>query len=104
MQLSKSIANPPSLPAWLFWDTNIAQLNWNHAWVSVIVRVLEKGNDKHFEEIVKYYGRSKILDAVQNKIKFLPEYAIDFVCQYFSLDKQDLACYNHKNRRPGHWL
>lgn len=72
MQSSKPIANPPALPAWLFWDTNVAKLNWTDAWLSVIVRVLEKGNDEHFEEIVKYYGRSRVLDAVQNKIKFLP--------------------------------
>ncbi|RYD76771.1 MAG: plasmid maintenance system antidote protein [Sphingobacteriales bacterium] len=44
----------------LFWDTDIAGIDWKKQYKAVIKRVFERGNDEEKQEILKFYGQDKI--------------------------------------------
>lgn len=51
----------------IFWDTDIAQIDWEKNKKAVIKRLLERGNKSEIEELIKYYG----LDTVKHEIKHI---------------------------------
>ena len=48
----------------LFWDTNIAKIDWEHQYKSVIKRVFERGNLQEKEEMIRFYGKEKVKEVV----------------------------------------
>jgi hypothetical protein len=94
----------PNLPERLFWDWNFNKIDWKKHSLAVIDRVIEKGNKEEWKEVVRYYGEAMIINALKKEIKYLPDYAIDDVCGYFHLKKEELACYERKQSRRGHWI
>lgn len=96
--------NKPNLPKILFWDWNFDKIDWKKGYLSIIDRVIERGNNEEWEELIRYYGRPKVIKALKSEIRYLPDYAIEKVCSYFKLKKEDLACYARKQSRPGHWI
>ena len=70
----------------------------------VIERVVEKGNKEEWEKLVKYYGEPQVIKTLKTEITYLPNYAIDDVCSYFNLRKEELACYARKQSKRGHWI
>lgn len=44
----------------LFWDTDISRIDWEKQAKAVIERVFERGNDDEKEEMVRFYGQTKI--------------------------------------------
>lgn len=44
----------------LFWDTDIASINWDKQFKAVIQRVFERGNEAEKKEIERFYGIEKI--------------------------------------------
>lgn len=94
----------PNLHKRLFWDWRYDDIDWQKTYRSVIERVLERGTKEEWEEIIRFYGRSVIIDALKNEIKYLPDYSIDDICNYFNLKKEELACYARKQSRNGHWI
>ncbi len=89
--------------AW-FWDTDYDSIDWQKAYRPVIARIIERGNEKEWEELIRFYGRPKVIGALRNEIKFLPDYAIEKVCRYFPIKKEEMLCYIRKQSRPGHWI
>ncbi len=49
-----------------FWDTSIDKIDWNRNKISVIKRVLSRGNEDEQKEIIRFYGK----DIVE-KIKLI---------------------------------
>ena len=94
----------PQLPKRLFWDTRFDELNWQKAYRTVISRVLERGTYAEWEELVRFYGRQTIIDALKNDITYLPDHPIEAICTYFNLKYEELACYAKKQSRKGHWI
>lgn len=47
----------------LFWDTDIAKIDWNQQFKSVIKRVFERGNIQEKEEIIRFYGKEKVKEV-----------------------------------------
>jgi hypothetical protein len=94
----------PDLPKRLFWDWNFTKINWQHDYLAVIDRVIERGNKDQWKEMLKYYGESKVIKVLKSEIKYLPDYAIDDVCDYFKMKKEELACYARTQSRQGHWI
>jgi plasmid maintenance system antidote protein VapI len=45
----------------LFWDTDISRIDWQRQCRAVIQRVYERGNEQEKNEIVRFYGRTKVL-------------------------------------------
>jgi hypothetical protein len=94
----------PNLPRHLFWDQRYDDLDWQNGYNSIIARVIERGTKQEWEELIRFYSQSKVLQALQHEIKFLPDYTIEDVCLYFNLQKEQLLCYTRKQSRKGHWL
>ena len=64
----KQPANTPELSklrAVLFWDTNLASINWEKQKNAIIKRVFERGNESEKNEIRRYYGENLVNEAMQ---------------------------------------
>jgi len=48
----------------LFWDTNMASINWEKQKNAVIKRVYERGNEYEREEISRFYGQNTVNEAM----------------------------------------
>ena len=94
----------PNLPKRLFWDSNIDKIDWQKGYLGVIGRVIERGNKQEWEEMLRFYGKRKVIKALKSEIKYLPDYAIEKVCNYFKLKKEELACYARSQLNKGHWI
>lgn len=44
----------------LFWDTTLASIDWKQMKVSVIKRILSRGNDEEINEIIRFYGANDV--------------------------------------------
>ncbi|WP_418604151.1 HigA family addiction module antitoxin [Hwangdonia sp.] len=44
----------------LFWDTTFDKIDWNKNKRAIIKRILERGNDKEINEIIKFYGKAMV--------------------------------------------
>jgi antitoxin HigA-1 len=47
----------------LFWDTDIAKIDWDQQYKSVIRRVFERGNFQEKEEIIRFYKKEKVKEV-----------------------------------------
>jgi len=94
----------PNLHKRLFWDCRYDAINWQASYRSIIERVLERGTNEEWEELIRYYGMAKVVYALIKEIVYLPDYATDKIIVYFNLKKEDLACYARKQQRRGHWI
>jgi uncharacterized protein DUF6922 len=88
----------------LFWDFDYEKINWQASYRTIIERVIERGVKDDWQELVHFYGKKMITEALKNEIKYLPDYAIENVCKYFKLKKEELACYARMQLRKEHWL
>ncbi|MEO8405757.1 MAG: hypothetical protein ABI480_14210 [Chitinophagaceae bacterium] len=106
MANEKNIENglKTNLDRGLFWDWRYDEIDWQKTYRSVIERVLERGTKEEWEEIIRYYGKPKIIAALKEEIKFLPDYTIDAVSSYFNIRKEDMACYVRTQLRKGQWI
>jgi len=98
------IRTTPNFHKRLFWDWNFSKIDWEKHYLAVIDRIIERGDKDDWKELVRYYGKPKIVKALKFEIKYLPDYIIDDVCSYFDLQKEAIACYAHKQSRKGHWI
>lgn len=70
----------------------------------VMTRVLERGNDEEYEELIRFYGKESVVRALKNEIKYFPDYILERITQYFALQVEDLKCYARKQQRKGNWI
>ena len=94
----------PNLPARLFWEYDYETIDWQKGALIVIERVLDRGNLGELKEMIRYYGRRKVLKVLKTKSIFLMDHSIERACAYFKLKPEELVCYMRKRSRPGHWL
>ena len=97
-------SSKPNLHKRLFWDWRYEEINWQGSYSSVIARVVERGTDEEIEELIRFYGKAKVINALKKDIKYLPDYVVDKVTHYFNIQKEELACYERKQLRRGHWI
>jgi len=88
----------------LFWDWRFSMIDWEKRYVAVMDRIIERGDKDDWKELVRFYGKPRVIQALKSEIKYLREYKIDDVCAYFGLQREALACYTHKQSRKGHWI
>ncbi|WP_152269783.1 DUF6922 domain-containing protein [Agriterribacter humi] len=94
----------PNLDKGLFWDWRYDEIDWQKSYRSVIEKVLERGTMEEWEEIIRFYGKPRIITALKEEIKFLPDYIINAVSSYFNIRKEEMACYVRKQLRKGQWI
>jgi addiction module HigA family antidote len=60
------------IPAILFWDTDINQIDWQRQKKAVINRIFERGNETEIEEIISFYGKETIIEELKSIPQYLP--------------------------------
>jgi hypothetical protein len=103
MSTTPTYPRPNLEPKW-FWDLDYEKIDWQASYKMVIARIIERGGSQQLEELVRFYGEDKIINALKNEIAFLPDFAIEAACRYFPVTKQEMLCYKRKQSRPAHWL
>lgn len=99
------IASPkPDLPKRFFWEFDYDRIDWQKAYVTVIQRIIERGGKERWQELVRFYGKEKVVNSIMNEINFLPDEIIEDACNYFNLKKEELKCYIRKQSQPKLWL
>jgi hypothetical protein len=94
----------PALERKWFWDFDYDKMDWQASYKTIIARIIERGGEKEWMELTRFYGRDRIINALKNEIPFLPDYAIKDASAYFSIPKEQMLCYTRKQSRPGHWI
>ncbi len=94
----------PDLPKVLFWDFDFDKVDWNRSYRTIIERVLDKGDSRDWEEMIKFYGRENVIKALKTDITYLSDMTMEAVCKYFQLSKEKLRCYTKKQLHQGHWI
>ena len=49
----------------IFWDTDIANIDWQKNKQAIINRIFERGNELEITEIVRFYGKEIVLAALE---------------------------------------
>jgi plasmid maintenance system antidote protein VapI len=52
----------------LFWDTDIAMIDWDKHYMAVIRRIFERGNEIEKQELLHFYGSEKIKTALNASV------------------------------------
>lgn len=94
----------PALEKKWFWDFDYDAIDWQASYKTIIARILERSGEKEWQELIRYYGRDRIIEALQKDITFLPDYSIGEVSEYFAIPKEQMLCYTRKQSKPGHWI
>lgn len=67
-KLAKGTPDLSILRKALFWDTDINRIDWQKQAVAVIERVFERGDDHEKQEVIRFYGKSKIDSVLSTKV------------------------------------
>ena len=94
----------PNLPKFLFWEFDYEKMDWQRGYLTVMERVIENGDQNHWEEMVRFYGLKKVLKALREEITYLSNHGVAAVYKYFHLSKQELKCYSKKQSQKEHWI
>ncbi len=104
MEQAPQIVDKPNLQPRLFWEFRYDEIDWQKSARSVIERVLVWGVDEEYEEIIRFYGRDRIVHALIMEHVMIPNYMMDHVIGYFGLKKEDLYCYRRRLTRHYSWI
>jgi len=89
--VKKIINSKPDLSSQSFWDTDLHKLDFDRYASFTIIRVLERGTEHDIEEITRYYGKDKIVNAITTAKRLLPRAQI-LGKQLFHLSNEQLEC------------
>lgn len=56
----------------IFWDTDMASIDWNRNKQAIINRIFERGNEQEITEIIRFYGKNVVLSALDLNKQFHP--------------------------------
>ena len=99
------IKHIPNLHPKFFWDFRFDSIDWDGGYKMVIARIVERGGQDQIEEIIRFYGREKVIRTVRDEISFLPNYAIEDALKFFpELKKEEMYCYLNRKDKPYHWI
>ncbi|MFD2938516.1 DUF6922 domain-containing protein [Flavobacterium notoginsengisoli] len=105
MKKAKKHKKIPNLHPKFFWEFVYDSINWERSYKMVIARIIERGAQEQIDEIVRFYGREKVITAVRDEIYFLPNYAIEDALKFFpELKKEEMYCYLNRKDKPYHWI
>lgn len=86
----------------LFWDVDKGKLDPEGSRMLIIERVITRGNLQEFTELVNFYSRKELADAVV-RIGYLDNRTLNFVSKYFNIPKKEFKCYIKKQSVRIHW-
>ena len=86
----------------IFWDVNFDKLDYDLRSNFIIERVFERGDVEDIRECRRYYGDSKIADALTNAHWLLKE-TVYFAAAILKNNLTDYKCYRLAQSNPQHW-
>jgi len=82
----------PKLSRYLFWDTNIKNLDFEERASFVLERVFTMGMQEDEWKVIKYYGKERIRKEVI-KCRSLDKKTMNYLSVFYDIPKKDFACY-----------
>jgi hypothetical protein len=82
------------LSEYLFWDYDRNKLDPNTDRNLILERVFSRGTENDEKEILNYYGKSLIKNAIVD-IKYLDKKTLNYLSIVFSIPKEEFKCYKH---------
>ena len=104
MRKSTKTKIKPNLHRRLFWDERYDDIDWQKNALGVIERVLVWGDDEEYEEIIRFYGRERIVHALTKEYVYLPNYVMDRVAEYFGVKKEEFTIWKRKQQKVQVWI
>ena len=89
----------PVFSPWLFWDSNLALLDFKRDKSKVIRRVFDLGLIDDVTEALWFYTDEEIIEVL-TKAAYLPQNALLLAQTLFDLQPTDFACYDSKQLHP----
>ncbi|AYB31313.1 DUF6922 domain-containing protein [Chryseolinea soli] len=97
-------SDKPKLYKHFFWEFKYEAIDWQRHYATVIERVIERGMEPEWGEIIRFYGKEKVIQTLIEEVNYLPNEIIKKVCRYFDLKPRQLKCYLRKQSLPRHWI
>jgi hypothetical protein len=91
MNIANNIPSRPLLSHFAFWDTDLLTLDFDRYAAFAIIRVFERGTAKDISEIIKYYGKSKIIQILTSARSLMPR-AMAIGIKLFGLSDNQFTC------------
>ena len=102
--MMETFSHKPKLDKKFFWDFDYNKMDWQASYKTVIARIIERGGEQEWIELVKFYGIDMVIEVLKKEITFLPDYAIAEASNYFGIDKEEMLSYSSKQSKPNHWI
>ena len=103
-EIKSSHEDRPNFHPKYFWEYHFDRIDWRKHDLMVIERILERGNENDWKELVRFYSEERVVHTVKNVLPYLTDDTITRCCAYFHLRKEELRCYIRKQSLPGHWF
>lgn len=100
MEASKEIIK--GLSKTLFWDVDIATIQYDKHAPFVVDRVLSMGSLEDFKIIKAYYGKPKLKRIAKN-LRYMDVRVLHFCSVYFKVPISDFRCYTTTQLNQTHW-
>ena len=94
MEPNISNTNQLRLSRTAFWDIDLNKLDADLYPDYTIIRVLERGTEKDIQEIIRYFGKDRIIETLSNAKQLLPR-AIALGKKLFGLTASQFECSKH---------
>jgi hypothetical protein len=85
-----------------FWDVDVNHLDMEKSSRLIIERVFSLGELDEMAVLIRYYGKTRIIQTLQN-INYLDPKTLNFITKLFDLPLDSFKCYTRKSSTPNHW-
>jgi hypothetical protein len=79
----------------IFWDINIAKLDYDRDKLLITERALVKGTEEDEFALYEYYGKEN-MKKILMEVTYLDSITIEYVSQIFNIPKEKMKCYIKK--------
>ena len=92
----------PVLSKQAFWDVNMDSIDYEKHAVHVVEKVIERGKEEDFNQILIYYGFNGVKNLAL-QANWLSDISMNFCCTLFKVKPTDFKCYEKKQSNRLHW-
>jgi hypothetical protein len=91
----KTLNKKPYVNERIFWDINIAKLDYDRDKLLITERALIKGTEEDEFALYEYYGKEN-MKKILMEVTYLDSITIEYVSQIFNIPKEKMKCYIKK--------
>lgn len=85
----------------LSWEYDVDAIDMDKNIQTIVPRVLERGTYHGWKEILRYYGKEKIIETLLNT-RYLNDKALHFAAFIFDLPLEKFRCFTEKQLNRQH--